>query len=87
MELFLVRQDQDLADSLLDQLQAIIRADYLIAHFARGSFQHRVLRQWGFRTLPGKGIDFTVKPLSSNLPLQPDIFENWKLSLGDLEYF
>ena len=86
-ELLRDERDQELAESLFSQLQAVVRADYLIAHFAPGSFHYRVLKQWGFKTLPRKGIDFTVKALSPSLPLRPEIFENWNLSLGDLEYF
>ena len=86
-ELLLAEPDQKLAFSLLEQLRTGIRADYLIAHFQPGSFQRRTLNRWGFRTVPRQGMNFTVRTLAPDLPLDPQLFDSWSLSMGDLAFF
>jgi len=86
-ELLLGPTGQGVGRELLSRLRAAVNADYLIAHFPDGSAPHRLLKDWGFRVIARRGIDFAVRPLGSNLPRDPLRFNNWSLTLGDLELF
>lgn len=86
-ELILAEPNQELAHFLLARLKSALRADYLVGYFPEGSFPRRTLDRWGFRTVPRLGMNFAVSTLDPNLPQDPQLFNNWNLSLGDLELF
>jgi len=86
-ELLLHTPDEDLAFSLLNDMKRYVSADYIIAYFPHGSFERHILRRYGFHQVPRDSMNFTVNVLSSHLPCNPIILENWGLSLGDLEIF
>jgi len=71
---------------LLKQLRRQLKGDYLIAHFAAGTAERKLLRQSGFFRVPRQGMIFTARPL--NIPT-PQVLHPiaWDLSLGDLELF
>lgn len=77
-----------LAKALVRELVRRARAHVLAATVARGTAEHRVVRQTGFLPLPWLGPRFTVRPLHS-CPLAQDLsqWSSWRLSLGDLEIF
>ena len=56
-----------------------LRGDYLIAHFAQGTEERKLLRQAGFFRAPAQGMIFTVNPLqpSSQHALAP---ASWDLT-------
>ena len=86
-ELLLDHAAQNVGRELLSRLRAAVKADYLIAHFPGGSAHQRLLKDRGFRVVPGQSIDFTVRPLVSDLPKDPLCFDSWALTMGDLELF
>ena len=86
-ELLLDHAAQNAGPELLRHLRTAVKADYLIAHFPGGSAHQRLLKDSGFRVVPGQSIDFTVRPLVSDLPRDPLSFDSWALSMGDLELF
>jgi GNAT superfamily N-acetyltransferase len=86
-ELLLSPTGQGVGRELLGRLRAAVNADYLIGHFSHGSSQHRLLREGGFRVISRRGIDFAVRPLARDLPRDPLRFDNWSLTMGDLELF
>ncbi|MCH8897978.1 MAG: GNAT family N-acetyltransferase [Chloroflexi bacterium] len=86
-ELLLDHTAQNAGRELLGRLRSAVKADYLIAHFPSGSAHQRLLQDSGFRVVPGQAIDFTVRPLVSDLPKDPLCFDSWALTMGDLELF
>jgi GNAT superfamily N-acetyltransferase len=86
-ELLLSQTGRGVGRELLRRLRATLDADYLIGHFSQGSYQHRLLKEGGFRAISRRGIDFAVRPLGGDLPRDPLQFNNWSLSMGDLELF
>ena len=86
-ELLLSQTGPDVSRELLSRLRDTVKADYLIAHFPNGSAHQRLLKEWGFRVISKRGIDFAVRPLANDLPRDPLLFENWSLTMGDLELF
>jgi GNAT superfamily N-acetyltransferase len=86
-ELLLSQMGRGAGQELLSRLRASVNADYLIAHFPSGSPQLRLLREGGFRVISRRGIDFAVRPLGPDLPKDPLQFDNWSLTMGDLELF
>jgi len=84
-ELLLAESDVDLALETLKKIKACVRADFLISEFPLGSTQRLALDRSGFRTAPKQGINFAVKALAEQLPLNPLKFENWGLTIGDIE--
>jgi hypothetical protein len=85
-ELFLRSPEAALGRRLLAGLAHEVEGDYLIAHFARGTLEQRMLGRSGFWRVPGRGILFTVRALNPS-PLDPLAAACWDLSLGDLEVF
>ncbi|GIV76564.1 MAG: hypothetical protein KatS3mg050_0958 [Litorilinea sp.] len=85
-ELCLAEPSPELGKRLLRTLTRQVRGDYLIAHFARGSWEQRLLARWGFWPLPRRGLTFVVRPLQPEFEyaIRPDA---WDLTLGDLELF
>ncbi|HWR97731.1 MAG TPA: GNAT family N-acetyltransferase [Candidatus Methanoperedens sp.] len=85
-ELFLREADPSLARELLSAVRRAVRSDYLIAHFAAGSFELSSLRRAWYLTAPGKGLTFAVRVLreGGTDPLRAGA---WDLSAGDLEVF
>ncbi|HET8679696.1 MAG TPA: GNAT family N-acetyltransferase [bacterium] len=61
-------------------------ADYAVAHCASGTPHRRALLSLGFVPVP-RGPYFTVRPLTSDLAIDPKTFARWRLALGDLEVF
>jgi len=86
-ELLLAERDEGLCRSLLSQLRSCLQADYLLAYFQEGSFLQCVLKRCGFRSVPRYGMNFTVNPLTADLPVDPLRFDSWALTVGDLELF
>ena len=86
-ELLVSQAGQDVGRKLLNRLRAALKADYLIAHFPNGSAHRHILKEGGFRVISKRGIDFAVRPLAIDLPRDPLIFDNWSLTMGDLELF
>jgi len=86
-ELLMAEPNEKLCRNLIDQIAAIVRADYLIAHFSEDSFIRHALRRSGFRPVPRMGMDFTTRPLNPEMPVDPRSMQSWALSLGDLELF
>jgi hypothetical protein len=86
-ELILSGADDGSASNLLHELRRLTKADYIIAYFSRGSFQRAALARNGFYQVPKAGQNFTVKLLSQSFPRDPQVLNNWELSLGDLEMF
>jgi hypothetical protein len=85
-EMFLKDADKGLAGRLIGGLTRNINADYIICHFAEGSFEKTLLKQSSFFRVPRKGMTFTVRILNDKGP-DPLRADNWDLSLGDLEVF
>jgi GNAT superfamily N-acetyltransferase len=86
-ELLLAKPDEDLASSLLNELERCLNADYIVAYFPEGTFERHILRTHGFHQAPIGVRHFMVNVLASRLPKDPLQFANWYLSLGDLEVF
>jgi GNAT superfamily N-acetyltransferase len=59
--------------------------DHAVAHGAPGWGDRAVAA--GYRRLPGAGIEFTARPVSSVRGIEPLDRAAWSLSLGDLELF
>jgi len=86
-ELILSRTNQDVASGMIKDMIKHIKADYIVAYFPERSFEREMLHKNGFRNLPLQGINFTVNNLNEFAGIQPQHFESWDLSLGDLEVF
>jgi GNAT superfamily N-acetyltransferase len=70
-------------------LRSLTRAEpgaYLMAHFARGTWERQALMLWGFVRAPGRGYTVAARPLNPALedPTRP---RAWDLTLGELEIF
>jgi len=85
-EIALAEPARELGRRLARRLIAYTRADYIAAHFARGTVELECLRQAGFFRLPNRGMTFAVRPLAE-LPVNPAAPEAWDMTLGDLEVF
>ncbi|NUM72946.1 GNAT family N-acetyltransferase [candidate division KSB1 bacterium] len=85
-EMFVAQPDERRRKNFLANCLKQLRGDYLIAHFAQGTEERKLLRQAGFLRAPVQGMTFTVNPLqpSSQHALAP---ASWDLTLGDLELF
>lgn len=85
-DMFLRGPDAGLAARLMRGLTMNLNADYIIAHFAEGSFESKMIRRSLFFRIPGKGMIFTVRALNDSAG---DLFNegSWDLTLGDLEVF
>jgi hypothetical protein len=86
-ELLLSQPDKALASSLMHEIKRSLSADYIIAYYPHGSFEHRLLRSHGFLKVPVGGMHFTVNVFNKNPLCDPRDLRNWDLSLGDLEIF
>lgn len=86
-EVLLAEPREGLYDALLQRLRSTLRADYLITYFAPESFHRTTLESRGFRPVPRQGMNFTVRTLGHDLPLDPQQLESWDLVMGDLELF
>lgn len=86
-DILLDSPDRRLVSALVGSLRRKTDADYLIAHFGVGSAHRALLRRCGFVTLPGQGMNFTVRDLGRELSPDPFVERNWSLCLGDLEIF
>jgi GNAT superfamily N-acetyltransferase len=86
VELFLDPPDPELGRAAIERLLASLDADYVVAHFARGTPEQSALAAAGFHRLPGQATTFVVRPIAAHGwdPLDAD---RWDLSLGDLEVF
>jgi GNAT superfamily N-acetyltransferase len=85
-EIFLGAPDIKLGKLLFNNLCEQLNGDYLIAHFAAGSLERKLLRSVGFLRIPRQGMIFTVRPLNVTRQEVLDATA-WDLSLGDLEMF
>jgi GNAT superfamily N-acetyltransferase len=85
-ELFLERPSVAVARRLVSDLLRRSRADYVMAHFAPGTIEHRALRSLGFVRAPRRGYTFVARPLCE-VTLDPTSKESWDLTLGELEIF
>ncbi len=86
-ELITAEDDRDMAASLIKKMVRYLKADYIVAYFPERSFERDVLRKNGFRDMPLQSINFTVNSLVDVPGFEPGRFDNWELSLGDLEIF
>ena len=66
--------------------EMLLRADFVVAHFAPGTVEYRSLRRCGFLPAAGQGMRFTVRPLDGSLAGLSSPAA-WDLSLGDLVIF
>lgn len=85
-EIFLQTPILKLGQRFFKSLIKQFKGDYIIAHFAAGTFERKLLRQHHFVRVPRQGMIFTVRPLGDTMRnvIQP---EAWDLTLGDLELF
>jgi GNAT superfamily N-acetyltransferase len=70
-------------------LRSLIRArpsDYMMAHFAHGTFERQALRRTGFLRAPRRGYTVAALPLNTT-PMDPTQRGSWDLTLGELEIF
>jgi GNAT superfamily N-acetyltransferase len=70
-------------------LRSLIRAepgDYLMAHFARGTWERHALMLTGFVRAPGRGYIIAARSLNP-APEDPTRRPSWDLTLGELEIF
>jgi GNAT superfamily N-acetyltransferase len=86
VELFLERPDVDLGRAVVKATLASTTADYLVAHFARGTAELSAIARMGFLPFPWRAITFAVRPLAAR-SADPLSAAEWDLSLGDLEVF
>lgn len=86
-ELFLARPDDGLCRELLQNMKSMLNADYVICYFAEESPIRKILDGNRFWTVPRLGMDFTTRPLSREIPIDPSNLSSWSLSMGDLELF
>ncbi len=85
-EMALAEPARELGRRLARRLIAHTRADYIAAHFARGTTELESLQRTGFFRLPKRGMTFAVRPLAE-LPVDPAAPAAWDMTLGDLEIF
>jgi hypothetical protein len=71
---------------LLRSLFGATRADYLVAHFADGTFERAALVRTGFLRAPRRGYTFVAYPLAASAADATDA-NRWDLSIGELEIF
>ena len=84
-EMLFPKPDEGLASSFLDEMEKRLSADYIIAYYPEGSFERHILCKHGFHQIPRGGVNFTVNVLTSHMPCEPTILENWNICLGDIE--
>jgi hypothetical protein len=72
---------------LLNEVRSLTRTDYLITFFPESTFQRAALDKLGFRPVPRRGMNFAVNPLASDWSTDSLRFDNWGLTMGDLELF
>lgn len=87
-EMVLRRPDAALGASLLREVIKNVKADYIVSHFQKGTFERKAAVRAGFLRIPHKGMTLAVRTLNT-LPGgdDPERFENWDIGLGDLEVF
>ena len=85
-EMALAEPARELGRRLAHRLAAHTQADFIAAHFARGTVELECLRRAGFFRLPKRSLTLAVRPLAE-LPLDPCLPEAWDVTLGDLEIF
>jgi GNAT superfamily N-acetyltransferase len=86
VELFLDPSDAALGHTVLTSLFDSLRADYVVAHFARGTVEYAALVATRFQRLPRQATTFAVRTLTPHGADPLDV-DQWDLSLGDLEVF
>lgn len=86
-EMFLARPDEDLCRELLKNMKSALNADYVVCYFSEGSQARDVLHQNRFWEVPRMGMDFTVRPITTDLSVDARQLGSWSLSMGDLELF
>lgn len=64
-----------------------VGADYVVAHFARGTLERRALHRARFIQVPRRGVTFTVRSLDDHHERRATSPTSWDLSLGDVEIF
>ncbi|MGG7053953.1 GNAT family N-acetyltransferase [Nitrosomonas sp. ANs5] len=72
---------------LLDTLGRCAEADYMIAHFAKGSAEYTALRKSSFFRVPVRKMRLFTRKLGKPLPASVFTMQGWDLTLGDLELF
>jgi GNAT superfamily N-acetyltransferase len=86
VELFLDPPDAAFARAALVHMLEALTADYVVAHFARGTVEHAALAASRFHRLPRQSTTFAVRALAAH-GSDPLLVDHWDLSLGDLEVF
>lgn len=85
-ELFLREADPSLARELLSAVRRTVLTDYLVGHFAEGTFELSMLRRAWYLESPAQGMTFALRRLREDGP-DPRRAEAWDLTAGDLEVF
>ncbi len=77
----------DVVRSLLVNIIKQVPCDYIVAHTAKQSVIHSVMKQLNFRTVPRKGPRLVSKPVLADKMKKETLMElsNWNLCLGDVE--
>jgi GNAT superfamily N-acetyltransferase len=83
-EILLWEPNERLGRQLIKKLMRELKGDYVVAHFAQGTWEQEFLRATRFLRVPRQGILFTACALGLPDEVQVDA-ANWDLSLGDLE--
>jgi GNAT superfamily N-acetyltransferase len=86
VELFLDPPDAEFGRTVIARMLESLTADYVVAHFARGTVEHSALVASRFHRLPRQSTTFVVRPLTPH-GSDPLVVDGWDLSLGDLEVF
>ena len=85
-DMFLREPSVSAARRLIRRVMRARHCDYLLAHFADRTLEHRALRQLGFMPSTRRGYTFIVNGLRPG-PHDPAQRQSWDLTLGDLEIF
>jgi GNAT superfamily N-acetyltransferase len=101
-ELWTAEPDATLISALLATIRETVKADYMLAITPPQSFVHEMLKGQGFAPIWQPAMDsmaerlmkgyqkprrLVVRMLGSTPGVNPSRFENWDLSVGDLEIF
>jgi GNAT superfamily N-acetyltransferase len=76
----------NIENRILRTIYKSVKADYLIAHFNKGTTELKALKRNCFIKAPGQEIVFLIKGLAAGKE-KFDKHEYWNFSLGDIELF
>ena len=84
-ELLSSMSEERLAEAVLNQLEGILSADYLLTYFSEPSMHRRVLSRKGFLRLRRPAFNLTVGVWDPEIGKAPLHLDSWSLTPGDLE--